>query len=146
MVRIPVQDQHTLTLRDKSGRSDGDIVEEAKTHRSVWSSVMSRRTQCEKCRIGLTASQTTNGVQSRSRRGPRRKHRSVAGRGIRIECEARGTCALDEIEVPLGMHTQQLLISCRSRAELDEIARKIGRYRTLEHRAKSRRTLRMTYT
>src|SRR5439155_996549 len=73
VMRVEVDDQHALAARGQFGRGDGDVVEQAESHRPLGEGMMPRRPHRTERVVAIAAFEPLHGIEA----GTGGQHRGV---------------------------------------------------------------------
>ncbi len=127
-VEVDDGDPRRAVRLERVRRADGDVVEEAETHRPVALRMMPGRPHRAECAAAVAAHHEVRGEDQRAGGVQRRGQRIGAHRGVGIDVvQARGRrFRLDRRDVSRAVHARELVALRRRRRVMHEVAVESG--------------------
>ena len=120
VMHVPIEDRHPFSFGNESGGTDRDVVEDAEPSGRGGTGMVARRTDRQKGRIAIAATQVVDRRQTRARCTQRCLPRFSDNGGIRIQLSApRSTRDLDAFHVLRLVNGIKRLDGCRRRIAFD---------------------------
>ena len=142
VVGVVVEDPHALAGVGEGGGDDGDVGDEAEAHRVGRRGVVTGRAHGAERGVALALAQRLDRGQpgAGGEVGGRRRVRAQPGVGVDPPAAAGGH-RLQPVEVPLGVHTSQVVALGGHRFERDDGVGEPGPLDAGDHRLQPRRPL-----
>ena len=141
MVRVDINEQHTLTPLGECAGGHCHVVEQAEAHRSCRQRVMARRTHCTERGITLAPLESFDCIQTGAGGEHRHVERRRTGPGVGIDAAAALLAELlDAVDIVRIVHPLDLGAGGRPRCKSDDRAVEVGAAHSVEHGIESRGT------